>query len=205
MSNLKRIAEMAGVSVTTVSRILNHDPKMSAKPETRRRVLDVAEQMQYETPRTHREQTRAIAAESGRAKRLLVATSKSAEAEPDDPYYLGMCQGLDRVAAALGYHTDYVSALDDMMGVASFGALVGIGDEACRHLASLAQPDQVLATAETPGICRGEVLRFFRTGLRLSQDASWLGFMPLGSFASNQTMRRQSVCFSSAVCGRSVS
>lgn len=46
MATLKEVAERAGVSQSTVSRLLN-DPSFSIKEETRRRVLRVCEELGY--------------------------------------------------------------------------------------------------------------------------------------------------------------
>lgn len=46
MATLKEVAGRAGVSQSTVSRLLN-DPSFSIKEETRRRVLRVCEEMGY--------------------------------------------------------------------------------------------------------------------------------------------------------------
>ena len=42
MATLKEIAEDVGVSIATVSRILNEDPTLSVKEETRNKVYDSA-------------------------------------------------------------------------------------------------------------------------------------------------------------------
>ncbi|HQC82724.1 MAG TPA: LacI family DNA-binding transcriptional regulator, partial [Bacillota bacterium] len=43
--NIKEIARQAGVSVATVSRVLNHPETVA--PKTRERILDLMEQMDY--------------------------------------------------------------------------------------------------------------------------------------------------------------
>ena len=45
MPTMKEVAAAAGVSVATVSRVLNHDPKVS--PETRDRVMEVVRRTGY--------------------------------------------------------------------------------------------------------------------------------------------------------------
>lgn len=47
MATIKDIAELAQVSVTTVSRILNYDETLNVQDETRKRVFEAAEQLEY--------------------------------------------------------------------------------------------------------------------------------------------------------------
>jgi LacI family transcriptional regulator len=44
---LKQIAELAQVSLATVSRVLNNDPKLAVTEETRKRVFDIAVELGY--------------------------------------------------------------------------------------------------------------------------------------------------------------
>ena len=47
--SIRDVARLAGVSHQTVSRVLNNHP--SIRPETKQRVLDVMEQLQYKPNR----------------------------------------------------------------------------------------------------------------------------------------------------------
>lgn len=49
MATIKDIASKAGVSIATVSRVLNLDETLNVSEETRKRVLEVAEEMNYVT------------------------------------------------------------------------------------------------------------------------------------------------------------
>lgn len=44
MATLKEIAEKAGVSVATVSRVLNYDMTLSVSDETRKRIFEIAQE-----------------------------------------------------------------------------------------------------------------------------------------------------------------
>lgn len=50
MAKLRDIAERAGVSQTTVSRVLNRDEKFSVSKETKERILSIAKELGYKTP-----------------------------------------------------------------------------------------------------------------------------------------------------------
>lgn len=78
MVKLKDIAQRAGVSVTTVSRVLNRDPTLSVSEETRRNVLSIAAQTSYITQRKRRL--------TGR--RVGIVLLYGEQNEINDPYYL---------------------------------------------------------------------------------------------------------------------
>ena len=50
MATLKEIAQEAGVSLSTVSRVLNDDHTLSVKTETRHKILEIAEKLEYKPP-----------------------------------------------------------------------------------------------------------------------------------------------------------
>lgn len=47
MATMADIAKMAGVSIATVSRVLNYDDKVVASDETRRKIFEAAESLNY--------------------------------------------------------------------------------------------------------------------------------------------------------------
>lgn len=47
MATLKDLSEYTGYSIATISRILNSDPSMSASEETRKKVLEAANTLNY--------------------------------------------------------------------------------------------------------------------------------------------------------------
>lgn len=51
MATIKDIAEMAGVSITTVSRILNNDSSLSTTMETKQKVIDAAKKIKLQKSR----------------------------------------------------------------------------------------------------------------------------------------------------------
>ena len=51
MATIKDIAKAAEVSISTVSRILNLDKTLNVSEDTRKRVLSIAEEMNYVTIR----------------------------------------------------------------------------------------------------------------------------------------------------------
>ena len=49
MATLKEIANYVGCSVATVSRVLNHDSSISVSDETKIKIFDAAEELEYKT------------------------------------------------------------------------------------------------------------------------------------------------------------
>lgn len=47
MATIKDIAEKAGVSIATVSRVLNYDSSLSVSDDTRKRIFEIAEELSY--------------------------------------------------------------------------------------------------------------------------------------------------------------
>ncbi|TKC19050.1 LacI family DNA-binding transcriptional regulator [Robertmurraya kyonggiensis] len=47
MATIKDIAEKAGVSIATVSRVLNYDSTLSVSDDTRKRIFEIAEELSY--------------------------------------------------------------------------------------------------------------------------------------------------------------
>lgn len=85
MATIKDIAQAAGISSGAVSRILNNDPTLSVSPETKRKVFDIAQQLNYQKSRNRDKSL----------FRMGILQWFSAEQEMQDPYYLLVRQGIE--------------------------------------------------------------------------------------------------------------
>ncbi|VBB09854.1 laci bacterial regulatory protein hth signature [Lucifera butyrica] len=85
-ATIKEIADKAGVSISTVSRVLNYDLTLSVSAETKKKVFEIAEQLAYEkrTPR-----------KAGTAKIALIHWFTEEE-ELDDLYYMSIRLGIEK-------------------------------------------------------------------------------------------------------------
>ena len=94
MATLKEIAKAAQVSVATVSRVLNDDPTLSVKSQTRQKILEAAERLEYKVPSVKRQAN----------QRLTFAAlyTHGQELEINDPYYLAMRYGIETQCEKLG-------------------------------------------------------------------------------------------------------
>ena len=99
MATLKNIAEKLGVSITTVSRVLNQDKTLSVSEELRRQIVESAAKMNYKTPRN-----RLNIRTKYRYKVAIINWYDVAE-EMDDPYYIQIRRGIQKLALKRGIDT----------------------------------------------------------------------------------------------------
>ena len=57
MATIKEIAAKAKVSIGTVSRVLNFDDTLNVSDSTREKILKIAEDLQYKSPKNKREKS----------------------------------------------------------------------------------------------------------------------------------------------------
>lgn len=90
MATIKDIAEKAKVSIATVSRVLNYDSGISVTDETRKRIFEIAQELNYKTLRQRNGQ---VAKER---YRIGLVNWYSDHEEMLDPYYLAIRLGIER-------------------------------------------------------------------------------------------------------------
>lgn len=108
MATLKDIAELAGVSIASVSRVLNQDEKFSISEETKLKILKAAESLQYKG--SMQASGRSIA-EGGLKVALIMLYSEFQEIT--DSYYLTIRVNVKEEAQRIGMTvTEYFCAAD---------------------------------------------------------------------------------------------
>lgn len=95
MATIKDIAERAGVSIATVSRVLNYDKTLSISSIKRKLILEVAEELEYETPR-NRKKTKSKKKKTDTLN-VGILHFLSLEQELDDPYYIAIRLGIEKL------------------------------------------------------------------------------------------------------------
>ncbi len=124
MATLKDIADRVGVSLSTVSRVLNCDPTISVSETVRQQILEVAEEIDYVTPRNRK------------VKRYpsfgVVYWYSDKQIEMDDPYFLALRMAIEKHArekelvcveiAKIGSEYDY-KAISNHEGLIVVGIL----------------------------------------------------------------------------------
>lgn len=97
MATLKDIAKEAGVSLATVSRVLNDDPTLSVKEETKHTILEIAERLEYTVLPQYRAQQN-----KKQHYHFLALYNYCKTAEINDPYYLSIRYGIELQCEKLG-------------------------------------------------------------------------------------------------------
>ena len=105
----KDIAELAGVSRTTVSFVLNDTPGMRIPEDTRQRVLEAARQLNYYPHAGARSMV------SGRTNVIGFVLRQSADQAFADQFLPQVLDGLTKATGALGYRTLFEAIPPDSM------------------------------------------------------------------------------------------
>jgi len=140
MATLKDIATEAGVSLATVSRVLNDDPTLNVKEETKHRILEVAEKLEYKSTSSRKAQGHTVG-----HHHILAIYSYQQDLEINDPYYLAIRHGIETQCEKLGieltncYFNNALPELKKVTGV----LIVGQPSRAIRDA----------ATALTDNVC----------------------------------------------------
>ncbi|QMU08279.1 LacI family DNA-binding transcriptional regulator [Levilactobacillus suantsaii] len=100
MTTIKDVAQHAGVSASTVSRILNYDQTLAVSEPTRRKVLEVAEKLQY------KKRTKKVK-QSG--DKVAIIQWHSDKEELNDLYYYQIQYGIETKAQTSGVSIDTIS------------------------------------------------------------------------------------------------
>lgn len=120
MATIKDIAAKAGVSSATVSRILNNDNTLSVSPETRQKVLDTANELNYK---------KKSRASSKSAYTLGIVQWFTPQQELEDNYYLLIRQGIEDFCLQNCIHVvrTYKADVNYMDALKNVDALVCVG------------------------------------------------------------------------------
>ena len=99
MATLKDVAAESGYSIATVSRVLNHDESLAVTEQTRKRIFEVAEAMQYKTVKEKK-----MVKEGADPSRLKLGMVyyRTEEQELSDPYFLAIRLGIENECARHG-------------------------------------------------------------------------------------------------------
>lgn len=116
MATIKEIAEKAGVSIATVSRVLNYDETLNVQDETRKRIFEVAEQLDYQVKDKKKRK---------RKLKIGVIYSYSLEEELEDTYYISVRVAIEKKLQEEGYKKYRISS--DSEAVPAMDGIICMG------------------------------------------------------------------------------
>lgn len=118
MAIIKDIAEKAGVSIATVSRVLNYDETLNVSAETRQRIFETAEELEYipSKRKKHRKKFK-----------IGLFYSYSLEEELDDTYYLSIRVSIEKKLMAEGANIIRIGKNDDFEKIKNIDGIIALG------------------------------------------------------------------------------
>ncbi len=119
MASIKKIAMMAGVSNATVSRVLNYDMDLKIGDEKRKRILEIAESLNYKTPRNRKSDN------IGRIK-IGMLTWYTMEEEIADTYFMSIRIGIEKECNDKGIDVVKIYKSNDGCDYSIMGELQGL-------------------------------------------------------------------------------
>lgn len=116
MATIKDIAERAGVSIATVSRVLNYDASLSVSDETKKRVFEAAEELSYRKKNVRRPA----------GLKIALVNWYTEKEELDDLYYMSIRLGVENRCEAHSIqitklYEDSPQAAERVQGIVAIG------------------------------------------------------------------------------------
>lgn len=118
MATLKDIADHAGVSITTVSRVLNYDETLNVQDETKKRIFEAAQELEYQMK------------EKRKRKRKLnigVLYSYCLEEELEDTFYLSVRVAIEKKIQQEGFKKYQIRTIDTSDTLAKLDGIICLG------------------------------------------------------------------------------
>ncbi|MCI1858403.1 MAG: LacI family DNA-binding transcriptional regulator [Sporolactobacillus sp.] len=120
MATIKDIAKKAGVSIATVSRVLNYDQTLSVTEETRKRIFETAETLNYSKFKNRVRKKK-------RNGKIAVALWITEQEELNDLYYLSMRMGVENKLQAESFEIVYLLPNEILGSIHDVNGVIAIG------------------------------------------------------------------------------
>lgn len=119
MATIKDIADLANVSITTVSRVLNYDETLNVAPETRQRIFEAAEELEYVIVPKKKSKTK---------MKVGLYYSYSLEEELVDTYYLSIRVALEKKLREKGIDFQKLLKEESKKGIEKLNGIICLGN-----------------------------------------------------------------------------
>lgn len=141
MATIKDIAEKAGVSIATVSRVLNYDSSLSVSDETKKRIFEIAEALSYKKRPSKK-------SSSARIGILLWYTEKE---ELNDLYYMSIRLGIEQRCEQHGIQVvNFYNSIDSMKQE-EFQGIIAVGKFSANQVNELSKmAEQIVFVDSNP-------------------------------------------------------
>lgn len=127
MATITDIARACKVSIATVSRVLSYDDSLSATAETKRKIFEAAEKLNYTKYKDKKKPDSKEVLLKNKRLSLGVIQWRTPNEELDDVYYMSIRMGVEKRAATLGYNLLKISSLEDPQQIQQCDGLLAIG------------------------------------------------------------------------------
>lgn len=111
VAKLKDIADYVGVSISTVSRVINHDESRTVNEETRKKIWDAAHAIGYKTKQA--EKSAKSKKEANKASFRLGCVVAVPQNKYNHPYFSVILEGIERGLQAEGYRLEFLHSMGD--------------------------------------------------------------------------------------------
>lgn len=114
---LKDIADRAGVSVSTVSRVINNDPARAASPKTAEKVWKIIHEMQYVPNEAARMLIHGSQRRQDEPRRAVGCILSASNDVFGDPFFAEVIAGIQEEVARQGYVMEYTFPISNESGM----------------------------------------------------------------------------------------
>jgi LacI family transcriptional regulator len=143
MATIKNIAEKAGVSIATVSRVLNYDASLSVSDDTRKKIFEVAEELSYKKKPVRK----------ASASKIAIIHWYTEKEELEDLYYMSIRFGIEQRCQQLDIHfvNYFYNDLEEIKNE-NLQGIIAIGKFSKTQMAAMAKiSDYIVFVDNIPG------------------------------------------------------
>ncbi len=167
-TTLKDIANEVGVSLATVSRVLNYDQSLSVSDETRQRIFKVADDLNYSKNKSHANNTAV-------RKKLAIIQWYSESKEQDDLYYMSIRMGIERQGQAKQFEVSRIFQNDTGKVDGDVDAIIAVGKFSPQQVESMSDLSDKIVFVDDDQFSAGfdSVLTDFKLSVEHVVDYFW--------------------------------